>query len=223
MKGYGQYCPIARGAEIFAERWTPIIVRNLLTGCTSFGEIQDGAPGIPRSLLSQRLRLLEHHGVVERRTAGRRATYHLTDCGTELASVCHALGVWGARWLETVPSPFDAHLAVWFWSRLVDRERLPKRRIVVRFDLVDDPSPTRYWVLLSRADTEVCVQAPGYPDDLVVTTETAWLVKWHTGLVSLGAAQRADKFSLDGPRWLVREFPRWGGLSPFAGIRKAVG
>src|SRR5215211_7515971 len=81
MRTYGQYCPIAKGAEIFAERWTPLLVRNLLVGCDSFGAILEGAPGMPRSLLSQRLRALEKDGVIERRSAGRRVTYHLTECG----------------------------------------------------------------------------------------------------------------------------------------------
>ncbi len=125
MKTYGQYCPIATAAEIFAERWTPLVVRNLLTGCDSFGAILAGAPGMPRSLLSQRLRALERKGIVERRSAGRRVTYHLTECGRELADVCYALGVWGTRWLEHTPSDFDAYLALWYFTRLVNRDALP--------------------------------------------------------------------------------------------------
>ena len=93
MEGYGQYCPVALGAEVFAERWTPIIVRNLMGGAERFGDLLDGAPGLPRSVLAQRLRSLERAGVVER-SAG--PTYSLTDCGQELAEVCLALGRWGA-------------------------------------------------------------------------------------------------------------------------------
>ena len=131
MRTYGQYCPIARGAEIFAERWTPLLVRNLLVGCDSFGAILEGAPGMPRSLLSQRLRALEKDGVIERRSAGRRVTYHLTDCGRELADVCYALGVWGARWLEHTPSDLDAYLALWYFARLIcDHHRRPLARPV---------------------------------------------------------------------------------------------
>jgi DNA-binding HxlR family transcriptional regulator len=167
-------------------------VRNLLTGCHTFGEIEDRAPGIPRSVLSQRLRLLERNGVIERRQGGRRGTYHLTDCGLELADVCHALGVWGARWLETTPEHLDPHLALWFWSRLIDRTELPARRVVVRFDLTDDSRPDRYWVVLTRQKAEVCVRSPGFPDDLVVTTDAEWLIKWHTGAVSLSEARRGE-------------------------------
>jgi DNA-binding HxlR family transcriptional regulator len=216
VKSYGQYCPISRGAEIFAERWTPIIIRNLLVGCHTFGEIEDGAPGIPRSLLSQRLRLLERQGVLKRRTAGRRTSYHLTDCGHDLAEVCHALGVWGARWLEMGPEHLDPHLALWYWSRSV--EGLPDRRVVVRFD-IPDARPDRFWVVLDKRRTEVCVQSPGYDEDLVVRTDTACLVGWQTGAVSLAGARRDGRFRIDGSPSMVRAFGRWGGLSPFADVR----
>jgi DNA-binding HxlR family transcriptional regulator len=218
MKSYGQYCPVALGAEIFAERWTPLVVRNLLAGCDSFSAILDGAPGMPRSLLSQRLRLLERKGVVERRTAGRRVTYHLTDSGRELADVCYALGVWGARWLEHTPSDLDAYLALWFFTRSVDKDALPSRRVVVRFDLTDASRPSRYWLLLDRTGSEVCVTHPGFDDDLVITTDARWLLRWHTGRVDLTAARRAGGMTFTGSRALIRQFGTWGGLSPFAGV-----
>lgn len=221
MKGYGQYCPIARGAEIFAERWTPIIIRNLLVGCETFGQILAGAPGVPRSVLSQRLRSLEQTGVVDRRRVDRRTTYRLTAAGEELAEVCHALGVWGARWLETAPGDLDAHLALWFWSRLVDRERLPRHRVVVRFDLTDGSRPGRFWVVLDRTGNEVCVKPPGPDDDLVITTDTRSLIAWHSGRISLSEVRRSGQMRVDGPPELVRAFPRWGGLSPFAHVAPA--
>jgi DNA-binding HxlR family transcriptional regulator len=222
MKSYRQYCPVARGAEIYAERWTPIIIRNLLSGCETFGEIIEGAPGIPRSLLSQRLRWLERCGVVERRGAGRGVTYHLTECGMELAEVTYALGVWGARWLEIGSEHLDAQLALWFWSRLLDRDKLPARQVIVRFDLTDDSRPNRYWLVLSRERTEVCVTPPSVVEDLVVTTDADWLTRWHSGKVTLAAALSSGQFRIDGPPALVRAFGRWGGLSPYARIRPAA-
>ena len=218
MKSYGQYCPIAMGAEIFAERWTPIVVRNLLTGCDSFGAILAGAPGMPRSLLSQRLRLLERKGIVERRSAGRRVTYHLTESGHELADVCYALGVWGTRWLDHQPSDLDAYMALWYFTVLVDRAALPAQLVVVRVDLTDESRPNRYWMLLDRSGSEVCVTHPGYDDDLVITTDARWLVRWHTGRVDLATARRAGGMRFAGSRDLIKQFGSWGGLSPFAGV-----
>jgi DNA-binding HxlR family transcriptional regulator len=217
MSGYGQFCPIAVAAEVFAERWTPIIVRNLAVGCTRFGEILDGAPGLPRSVLSARLRKLERVGVIVRRDGA----YELTDCGHELVDVCLRLGAWGARWLETLPSPHDPYLALWTVARLVEPESLPRPRVVVRFDLTDGSRPPRYWLVLGADGNEVCVEDPRWDDDGVVRTDARWLARWVSGVVPFGLAQRSGGMVLNGPGWLGHELGRWGRLSPFADVRPA--
>jgi DNA-binding HxlR family transcriptional regulator len=225
MRGYGQpFCPISRASEIFATRWTPIIIRNLLLGCRTFGELQAGAPGIPRSLLTGRLQQLERLEIVARSpNPGRRGwIYELTDAGQELAPVCHALGAWGARWLEAAPHHLDAAVVLWAISKSMDRDRLPDERVVIRFDFLDQPRPKhRYWLLVQRPEPEVCRKPPGFPDDLTVTTETEWLAKWHMGTMSLGQAMHARVITVDGPRRLVRDLSRWGGVTPFATIPAA--
>ena len=124
MKHYAQYCPIARTSELLAERWTPIIVRNLLTGCRTFGELQAGAPGISKALLAQRLQILERHGVVlkEATASGRGRLYRLTAKGHELKAITDAMGVWGARWLELEAHDVDAAYVLWATCRLVQLE-----------------------------------------------------------------------------------------------------
>ncbi|TNC29533.1 winged helix-turn-helix transcriptional regulator [Amycolatopsis alkalitolerans] len=221
MHEYGQYCPIALGAEVLAERWTPIIVRNLLVGCARFGEILDGAPGLPRSVLAQRLRRLERDGVVERTGTGRDVRYRLTESGRELADVVLALGVWGARWRESAPAQWDPYLILWTLSRLIDPSSLPRRRVVVRFDLTGDFTPGRYWIVASEQGSEVCVTSPGFAEDGVVVTDVEWLYRWHVGQVGLGAAERAGGMTVTAPRWLARTLSAWGSLSPFAGIKPA--
>lgn len=218
MRGYGQYCPIARAAEVFAERWTPIILRNLLVGCTHFGEILDGAPGLPRSVLSARLRRLETDGVLERLQEGRSTAYRLTDCGRELAEVCLTLGAWGARWTQVAPEHQDPYLALWLTARLLDPATLPRDRVVVRFDLTDAPRPNRFWLVAARAGNEVCVRSPGFTEDVVVATGVGWLIRWHSGKITPGQAQRAGQMTVTGQRWAIRELSRWGRLSPFADI-----
>lgn len=221
MSGYGQYCPIALGAEVFAERWTPIIVRNLMVGCERFGEILDGAPGLPRSVLTQRLRRLERDGVIERVRSGRTAAYRLTDCGRELAQVVLALGTWGARWREVLPEHHDPYLMLWTLSRLIDPGSLPRPRVVVRFDLTDGSKPDRFWILATAQGVEVCVKPPGFDEDGVVVTDSAWLYRWHCGHVTLIGAQRAGGMTVTAPSWLTRTLTDWGALSPFAGIAPA--
>lgn len=216
---YGQYfCPITRASEIFATRWTPIIVRNLLQGCATFSEIREAAPGIPRSLLTERLRALELVGVIERRAKpeGQGWLYELTDRGHDLAPVCDALGTWGQRWLEAnVTTKLDPGVLLWAICRSMDRERLPEERVVVRVTF-HDVLKRHYWLLVQRPEPEVCRKSPGYDDDLLITTDTQALAMWHMGKVPLGKAIRSSAIEFTGPRRLVREFSAWGGITPFA-------
>src|SRR5215217_6217271 len=222
VRTYGQYCPVARATEILAMRWTPIIVRNLLLGCETFGQIHDGAPGIPRTLLSQRLSLLEQCGIVERRPSagGRGSRYRLTDAGRELQPVVDALGTWGARWLELAPQHLDPYPVLWSLCRGVDPADLPERRLVIRFDLQDGPR-RRIWVVLQPPDSEVCIKPPGFDEDLVVATSCEWLAKWRLGRISLGQAMHAGLIAVEGRRELVRTLGRLG-LSRFAHVEPAV-
>ncbi|GIJ60149.1 winged helix-turn-helix transcriptional regulator [Virgisporangium aurantiacum] len=219
MRSYGQYCPIALAAEVFAERWTPIILRNLHLGCHRYAEILDGAPGLPRSVLSTRLRTLARTGVLRRTGTGRRIRYELTDCGRELVDVCFALGAWGARWMHVRPEDQDPYLALWTVARCVDPDSLlPRGRVVVRFDLTDGRPPHRFWLVVDKAGNEVCVDPPGHAEDGVVTTDTASLIRWYAGEVTLGAAQRTGGMTVAAPRWLERELVRWGRFSPYAHV-----
>lgn len=221
VRRYGQYCPIARGAEIFAERWTPLIVRNLYLGCGSFSEILEGAPGLSRTLLSQRLKQLERIGIVEstpkRDERGHR--YALTSAGHELFAVCQSLGEWGARWLEIAPENLDPFVALWSMCRALRRDRLPDRRVVIRFDFSGRPQRERYWLLIERGDTEICKTSPGINEDLHITAEAEAFVKWHAGQVAWGQAIREGRIRVEGSWSLARAFPTWNKRSMFANIR----
>jgi len=109
MRNYGQFCPIARGSEILAERWTPIILRNLLLGCRTFNEIAAGAPGLSRALLTRRLRELEHAGVIRIRPKpdGHGSLYEPTAAGRDLWPMLLALGRWAERWTEVTTEHAD--------------------------------------------------------------------------------------------------------------------
>jgi DNA-binding HxlR family transcriptional regulator len=221
VRTYGQYCPIARGAEIFAERWTPLIIRNLYLGCRSFSEILEGAPGLSRSLLSQRLKQLERLGVVESaaKPDGRGRRYELTTAGLDLFAVCQSLGEWGAHWLEIAPEHLDPFVALWSMSNALRRDRLPDRRVVIRFDFTGPRRPERYWLLIEHRDAEVCQEYPGLDEDLFVTADAEAFVKWHAGQLTWAEATRDSRIRLHGPSSLVRAFPTWNARSSFAHIK----
>ncbi len=220
VRTYGQYCPIARGAEIFAERWTPLIVRNLHLGCGGFGEILEGAPGLSRTLLSLRLRQLEDAGIVasEAKPDGRGRRYELTPAGRDLFTVCQALGVWGAHWLEIAPEHLDPFVALWSMCNALRRDKLPERRVVVRFDFVGRQRRERYWLLIERGDAEICKKRPGFNEDLWITADAEAFVKWHAGQLSWADATRSGRIELVGPTRLVRAFPTWNARSAFAHV-----
>jgi DNA-binding HxlR family transcriptional regulator len=222
VRTYGQYCPIARGAEIFAERWTPLIIRNLHLGCASFNEIVEGAPGLSRTLLSQRLKQLERAGIVESAPKAHGHQYKLTSAGDELFAVCQSLGEWGARWLEIAPENLDPFVALWSMCNALRRDRLPDRRIVIRFDFTGRSRPERYWLLIEHGDTEICKTCPGIDEDLFITAEAEAFVKWHAGQLTWGQATRDDRIRLHGPSSLVRAFPTWNARSMFAHIQPQV-
>lgn len=217
VRDYGQFCPIARSSELLAERWTPIIVRNLLNGCQTFTEIRQGAPGISTALLAQRLDALERHGVLQRTTnkTGRGGTYRLTEMGQELRPVCDAMGQWGAKWLEIEPRHLDPAYVLWATTKLVDVDKIPAATTVVRVALADRPGES-YWLILRRPRPEFCTKSAGYVEDLVCRTDTTTLVDLHLRRTSYADARRSLRLALDGPPDLTRAFSTWFRASPFA-------
>jgi DNA-binding HxlR family transcriptional regulator len=213
VRGYGQYCPVARASEILAERWTPIILRNLLNGATTFNQIAADAPGMSRSLLTTRLRGLERAGIIETSPGplGHGFEYRPTEAGKDLQAVLGAMGTWADRWLELGPEHIDPGLLLHTWCRhSLARDRLPQQRVVVRFDFPDQPSKSsRLWFIFDRERSEVCRTHPGFEEDMVVTTQARVLTEWHLGHVDWASAVRSGRIQLSGSRALARALPTW--------------
>lgn len=215
MRSYGQFCSIARASEIIAERWTPIILRNLLMGCRTFNEIAEGAPGLSRTLLTKRLRELERAGIVEARPKreGNGSTYDLTQAGTELWRVLQAMGGWAQKWMEVTDQHSDPDAVLWSWSNVYLRQDLlPEGRVVVRFEFPDHQPAhrRRLWLVFADGAAELCHRDPGFDEDLVVAVgEPLSLARWHAGLISWSDALRAGDIRVDGRRDLARALPSW--------------
>ncbi|MCD6029767.1 MAG: transcriptional regulator, HxlR family [Thermomicrobiales bacterium] len=218
MRGYGQFCPVAIASEIFAERWTPLVVRELFCGSHRFNELVIGLPRIPRSVLVQRLRTLESSGVVERRvdTSGRNVEYHLTPAGIELGEVVVRLGDWGQRWADVPVGPknLDPDLLIWDIHRRLDNERLPEQRVVVQIDLGGAHTKS-YWLILERPEASVCWTDPGFEPDLLVEADSVALHRVWVGQLGLEQAMREGLIEIHGPDDLRRAFPGLLKLSLF--------
>jgi DNA-binding HxlR family transcriptional regulator len=218
MRSYAQYCPIAKASEILGDRWTLLIVREMLGEVRGFNELQRGLPGISRSVLTDRLRALERAEIVERRTGpgGRTLEYRLTPAGRDLEPVVQALGEWGATWSFTDPRPeeLDPDLLIVWMARHVDHDQLPADRTVVQFNF-HNPAK-RYWMVLEPSEVSVCLQHPGFDVDLEVAVDTATLYRVYLGRAELDPAIRTGKLTMSGPRALQRGFAHWFAWSAFA-------
>ena len=218
MTDYGQFCTVARGAEIFGERWTPLVVRELFCGSRRFSDLHRGLPRIPKAVLVQRLRSLAAAGIVERRAlpSGRGWEYHITPAGEELGEIVLLLGDWGQRWanVELGPHHLDPDLLIWDLHRRLHVDRLPERRVVVQID-VTGARQKSYWLVVERPTASVCWTDPGFDVDLLVTADTVALHRVWTGRVDLARALREGLIELAGPTELRRAFPDWLALSLF--------
>jgi DNA-binding HxlR family transcriptional regulator len=214
---YRQYCPVALGSEVLAERWTPLILREMILGSTRFNEIERGLPGISRSLLHKRLMQLERRGVLERVEIGRGHEYHLTAAGKDLEGVLMSLGEWMVRWLYREPYPEEADpiTLTWWMHRRVDSANAPDRRVVIQFDYVGGP-PVSLWLILDRGEPSVCNTHPGFDPDLIVTADRVTMWRVFSGSEELSAARAAGRVRIDGVPALVSGFESWFLWSPFA-------
>jgi DNA-binding HxlR family transcriptional regulator len=214
--GYGQFCPVAKAAEVFATRWTPLVLRELMSDSHSFNDIHRGVPLMSRAVLVARLRELEHHGVIERRrrASGSGHDYWLTATGEALRPIVDVLGKWGlahARaWLK--PTDFDPTIVMWGLRKRADRDALPDRRVVVRFEFAGVPrSHTKFrilWLVLNRSDVDICTKDPGFPVDLTFSGKVQDFVALYLGYVEWHDVVRTT-LRIEGDRQLAKQLPIW--------------
>jgi DNA-binding HxlR family transcriptional regulator len=222
MSGYGQFCPVARASEIFAERWTPLILREIMAGRHHFSEILQGLHRASPSVLGQRLRRLERAGVIETfpNPTGRGSTYHLTEAGKQLADIVRGLGNWGQQWLELAPEHLDPDFLMWRIFKHLHPDQLPPKRKVVRFEFKG--TRRQYWLVLRRDDPDLCYADPGFGDDLIVRADLEAIVRIYLGQLSVIDGQRCGLLEFEGPRELARTFGDWFPRSGFASHARPV-
>ena len=226
--GFGQFCPVAMACEVFAERWTPLILRELFAGSHRFNEIHRYLPRISRALLARRLRQLEMAGIVTSAPGdkGQRRDYQLTEAGREFRAAIDALGTWGQRWtIRIQPQNLDAGLLMWNVRRRIALDRLPERRVVVHFKFTVPAThrgPRQFWLVLERAAVDLCLSDPGIDVDIDVDADLAAMAEVWLGDMAFSEAVRAKKIELSGKPALTRQFTSWLLLSPFAAVPRAA-
>lgn len=221
MSTYGQFCPVAMASEVLTERWTPLVVRELLCGSTRFNDLRRGVPLMSPSLLSKRLKNLERVGVVERRDG----EYHLTPAGEELRPLIELMGVWGQRWArgDVEAKHHDASLLMWDIRRSIVPDRLPPGRTVVHFHLKGSTDrKSRFWLILDGGAADLCLTDPGYEVDVTVRGHVRTMVEYWMGLTDLGDAVRRGDLAVEGPRRLTAALPTWFRRSAFASVELPV-
>jgi DNA-binding HxlR family transcriptional regulator len=218
-RSYHQFCPVAKAMELLDERWTMLIVRELVCGSQRFNDLRRGLPRISPTLLSTRLHQLVRAGVVARQDTGIDVRYRLTEAGEELRPVVEALGRWGIRWIgELGDVDLDPKLLLWDMHRNVDHAAVPAGHSVVQFIFTDVPAGTRYWwLVITPTDADVCDADPGLPVAVTVTGSLRWLTEVWRGDATWSQALRGG-LELRGPQALCRALPRWFTLSDFAPV-----
>jgi len=219
FRGYGQFCPVAMAAEVISERWTLLLLRELLYGHTRFNELKRGVPLMSPTLLSQRLKQLECSNIVERRRAakGPGSEYHLTESGRQLGPIVEAVSSWGLRWLQhEMPNRnVDIALLMWDMRRSVRKDAMPAgRRTVVEFFCPEQAAAKRrWWLVFDKGEVDLCIKDPGFEVDLSVESDARTLTDLWMGQISIDAALRAETLRLEGSREQKAAFRRWFALA----------
>ncbi|WP_455211565.1 winged helix-turn-helix transcriptional regulator [Kaarinaea lacus] len=223
---YGQFCPVAKAVEILGEKWTLLIIRELLMGGTRFNELQRGLSLISPTILTKRLHDLAENGLIMRKKIpGQRGyEYFLTEAGKELYPVIKQVGDWGMRWArgKMSPSDLDLDLLMLYLKRSIIPEKLVGKETVVHFKFTDVDTYPKWWLVVKEHNTDICVQDPGKDVDVYFTTDLQTMIDVWMGDVSYKAAINSGRLTLVGDAALTRNVTNWLANSIFAGLPPAA-
>lgn len=222
---YGQFCTVARGAEVLCERWTPLLLRELLCGSKRFNDLRRGLPRMSTSLLAQRLKRLEEFGIVQRAAAGKVWEYRLTPAGEALRPIVMALGHWGARWIGSRlrDEALDAGLLMWDIRRFARIAEFPARPVVIQFRFRDARSGERvWWLVVEDGLSDLCRDDPGRELTLVVDSTVRALTEIWSGDRTPQQVLQSRELRVDGASRDAQDLWRWLGTSAFAPTRHAA-
>jgi len=224
MKGYGQFCPIAKASEVLGERWTNLVIRELGAGSETFNDLRKGLPLMSPSLLSSRLKSLESSGVVTRMEQKGNIRYTLTKAGEELVPIIWQLGTWGHRWVRSDLSKddLDPSLLVWDIHRNLNADFFKGERNVIKLEFTDYTSKMRnWWLVVKDGDVDVCLKDPGYEVDLNIASDLKTMTAVWMGDTTIMKAMREKFVEVTGSSYLKKNIAVWLGTNYYADVQPA--
>lgn len=217
---YGQFCPIAKANEILGEKWTILIVRELLMGASRFGELQRGLGLISPALLTSRLKALEEQGLIVRRKApGQKGfEYHATQACKDLMPVLVAMGEWGLCWAKhnLSDADYDAEFLMFYLERSIVPDAIPGGSAVIRFEFTDLAQQKNWWIVVAAGKADLCIKDPGKDVDVFLKTEVRTMADMWMGDRSYKDAIKTGALEIIGPPALTRNISAWLQPSIFA-------
>jgi DNA-binding HxlR family transcriptional regulator len=223
MIEYSQFCPVSKTAEVLGEKWTLLIVRELVLGATRFSQIQRAIPRISPTVLNKRLAELQAHGVIVRKRIPeqRGFEYQLTESGRELFPLILQMAQWGMRWARSNMSDdeLDVEMLMADIQRRIDPSKLPGGQTMLKFNYTDLDNFAEWWVKISGDHVELCLDDPGYEVNVYFTATLRTMTEVWMGDLSLRKAQADGRLKIVGPSTLFRNINSWFPLHLYADIR----
>ena len=226
MTSYGRFCPVSKATEIIGEKWTLLILRELLLGTSRFNDFQRSMSRISPTVLNKRLKQLEETGIVlKKRLSGQKGfEYRLTAMGKELEPIIEQVAIWGQRWARGQMSDdeLDVELLMWGIHRRIQTDSLPDGETVLSFNFSDLDKYRKWWLVISRQDVDLCTEDPGKDIDLYISSDLRTMVEVWQGDKDLKATLRDERIQVVGSNVLIRNIEDWIGLCTYADVRPAA-
>ena len=210
---YGQFCPISKAVEMLGDKWTLLIVRELLMGGRRYNELQRGLSQISPTVLSKRLDSLSRYGLVLKKKIPNQKGYEYfpTKSCSELLPIIKSLGDWGLRWAQSnlTEKDYDVELLMLYLQRSINPENLVGDETVIRFKFTDIKEYPDWWMVVQDNKVDLCTNDPGKEVDVYFTTTVKTMVNVWMGWSTYRKAIAQDELKLVGPKTLINNVSAW--------------
>lgn len=224
---YGQFCPISKAAEVLGDKWTLLIIREIMMGGNRFNVLQRGLNSISPTVLTKRLNDLCDEGIViKKKIQGQKGfEYYLTECGRELFPMLEQMGKWGMRWARggMPDEDLDVELLMLYMERSVNPVKLFESETVVHFHFNDISEFNNWWLVVKDNEVDACITNPGKDVDVHIHTDLRTMIAAWMGDTSYKKAEAEGRMKLMGNKALTQSLSSWIKDATFAGIPPAEG